>query len=75
MASYGHAHDLDDEDEHVNHVNYAWVILAAVLCGVGITMTLLWLIQFQWMWFPGVGVATIGFLLLFDRRAGLDRAE
>ncbi|HEV2317269.1 MAG TPA: hypothetical protein VGV89_06825 [Thermoplasmata archaeon] len=63
------------EEEDTGHVSIPYVILASILCGVGIFLTLAWVITFSWPLFLGVFVTTGGFLLLFDRRAGLDRAE
>jgi UDP-N-acetylmuramyl pentapeptide phosphotransferase/UDP-N-acetylglucosamine-1-phosphate transferase len=75
MHGYAGVHEDDDEDLPHHRINLPWVIGAAILCGIGLTLTFLWLIDFQWKWFPGVAISVVGFLLFFDRRAGIDRAE
>ena len=58
-----------------NSISVPFVIAASVLAGVGLLLVLLWLITFNWLYFPGVALVLAGGLMLFDRRAGSDRAE
>jgi hypothetical protein len=50
------------------------VIGAAVLCGLGLFGTFYWLLTFNWLFFPSVGVLMIGAYLLFTRVTGTDHA-
>lgn len=51
-----------------------WVILAAVLCGIGIFLISYFLTYFYWPAFSGVALLIVGAVLLFNRRTGIDRA-
>jgi hypothetical protein len=65
----------EEPEEELGRVNVPWVVLSALLMGAGIFLILTWLITFDWVYFPGVGLMAVGFLLTFHPRAGLDRAE
>ncbi|MFZ0699398.1 MAG: hypothetical protein WAN74_04330 [Thermoplasmata archaeon] len=77
MSGTGHEHvgqgsELSPRERA--HVSAPWVVLAAVLCGVGIFLLIYWLTYFYWPAFSGVVFVFVGALLLFNRRTGLDRA-
>ena len=57
-----------------NTISVPFVILACVLMGVGLLMTLVWLITFNWLLFPGVGLVVIGALMTLSPRMGSDHA-
>ena len=65
-------------EDHAHHVSspisVPWVVLASVLCGVGLLSVWEWLTTFAWVYFAGPLLVLAGFLLLFSDRAGLDRA-
>jgi hypothetical protein len=61
-------------EEH-NTLSIPWVILAALLCGVGMFLVTGALIRLaggltDWAWWIGVIPATLGFLMLIHPRAG-----
>jgi uncharacterized membrane protein HdeD (DUF308 family) len=59
-----------------NSISVPFVIVAAILAGVGLFLLLTWLItSFDWVYFIGVAPLVAGALMLFDRRAGSDSAE
>lgn len=55
-------------------ISVGWVILAAVLCGIGLFLVWFWLSTFDWIYFPGVALVFIGGIMFFNHRAGLDHA-
>jgi|HubBroStandDraft_1064217.scaffolds.fasta_scaffold28026_3 hypothetical protein len=73
MSEYGAASEV-----HTHHVSspisVPWVVLASVLCGVGLTLVWEWLTTFQWIWFSGVVLVFIGAMMFLNDRAGLDHA-
>ncbi len=78
MQGYGASsrlHGPDDEDEERPRASVLFVILAAVVAGVGLFFTLLWVITFEWIYFLGIVLMAIGFLMFFSVRMGPDRAE
>jgi uncharacterized membrane protein len=77
MSDAGHEHRAVESElttAETSHVSVPWVVLAAVLCGVGIFLIIYWLIYFVWPAFSGVVFVLAGAFLLFNRRTGLDRA-
>ncbi len=77
MSDAGHEHRAVESElttAESSHVSVPWVVLAAVLCGVGIFLIIYWLIYFVWPAFSGVVFVLAGAFLLFNRRTGLDRA-
>lgn len=50
------------------------IIAAAILCGVGITGMVYWLITFQWVYFAFVIFLAAGALLFFTQATGPDHA-
>ncbi|NNN17240.1 MAG: hypothetical protein HKL79_02610 [Thermoplasmata archaeon] len=77
MSDAGHEHRAVESElttAETSHASVPWVVLAAVLCGVGIFLIIYWLIYFVWPAFSGVVFVLAGAFLLFNRRTGLDRA-
>jgi hypothetical protein len=63
------------EEGTPNTLSIPWVVLAAVLIGVGLFALFVWVVNFsQWVWFGGIAPVVIGALMLFSKRAGSDQA-
>lgn len=73
MSEYGFHAPSEEDDE--GHVSIPLVILASVLCGAGIFLTIVWLATLQWVYFSGLALTVAGFLVLMSRRTALDSAE
>jgi len=58
-----------------NSLSIPFVLAAALLMGLGIFALTIWLVTFNWAWFAGVLPATVGALMMFDRRAGSESAS
>lgn len=56
-------------------ISIPWVVLSSLLAGVGIFSMVLWLYTFEWIYFGGILPILTGTLMMFDRRAGADRAH
>lgn len=52
-----------------------FVVLAALLIGVGILALVYWIVTFDWLYFGGILPSLTGALMLFHPRAGADRAD
>jgi hypothetical protein len=77
MDTYDGDEDVEEPEpeEHHGHVSVPYVTLSAILIGIGLFFTLLWLLDVnQWTYFAGVPLVAVGFLLFLSPRAGLDRA-
>ncbi len=74
MSGYVSEGALPDDDEG-HRASVLYIVAASLLSGLGLFLTLLWLITFQWGYLSGVLLMALGFLLFFSRRAGADRAE
>lgn len=64
----------ESAEEH-NTLSIPWVVLAAILCGVGIFLVTGALIRLagglvNWVWWIGILPAAVGFLMLMSPRAG-----
>jgi len=65
---------------HVGHektpLSVLWIVAAAVLIGIGLTVMSYFLTYItttaDWTLIPGAILLAIGFLMLMNRRAGLD---
>jgi Na+/proline symporter len=55
-------------------ISVPFVVLAAVLCGLGLLSMSYWLITFNWALFAGVIPLVVGAYMLFTPRAGWDHA-
>lgn len=65
----------EDSGDVPNTLSIPWVVLAAILCGVGIFLVTGALIRLagglvNWIWWIGILPAAIGFLMLMSPRAG-----
>lgn len=65
----------EEAAEAHNTLSVPWVILAAILCGVGIFLVTGALIRLagglvDWAWWIGILPAAVGFLMLMNPRAG-----
>jgi hypothetical protein len=70
----GRVHGHEDEERHP-HASVLFVILASIVAGVGLFLTLIWVITFQWIYFVGIVLMAVGFLMFFSQQMGPDRAE
>jgi hypothetical protein len=69
------ANAAETSGHHVKSpISVLWVIAAAILCGVGLTLLWYWLEVFQWIYFSGVLFVLAGALMFMNRRAGWDHA-
>ena len=73
MSEYAKAGE-DAEEAH-NTLSIPWVVLAAILCGVGLFLVTGAVIRLagglvNWAWWIGILPATVGFLMLMSPRAG-----
>lgn len=66
--SEGHSHHA------ASPISIPWVVLAALLCGVGLLLVAVWLLTFSWIYFAGIVPVFVGALMFFNDRAGLDHA-
>jgi hypothetical protein len=57
-----------------NSLSVPFLVLAAVLCGVGLFGMALWLVTFNWFYFASLVPLIGGALMLFTRGTGSDRA-
>ena len=56
-------------------VNLPFLLGAAILCGIGLTLMSAWMVTSTWLYFgAGVVTAVVGGLLLFARGTGADSA-
>jgi len=73
MAEYAHA-----SEEHADHaaspISVPWVVLASVLCALGLVLIWEWLTTFMWIFFLGPFVVLAGAVMFLNHRAGLDHA-
>ncbi len=74
MSGYGGAH-AGPRHAHVRSpISVPWVVLSALLIGLGLFMLAYWLVTFTWLDFLGIAPCVLGGLMLFSRRAGFDSA-
>ena len=55
-------------------VSVPFIVLAAVLCGVGLFGMAYWFVTGDWLWFAALAALIVGAYLLFTRGTGPDRA-
>jgi hypothetical protein len=73
MAEY--ASSPAGEAHHaVSPISVPWVVLASLVCGVGIFLVWFWLETFNWIFFPGIVAVIVGAMMFMSDRAGLDHA-
>lgn len=69
------AHSASSVARASRSISIPFLVVAALLIGAGLFSAMVWLVTFQWIWFAGLGLLTIGALMLFSSRAGADRAD
>ncbi|MGP8071920.1 MAG: hypothetical protein ACLPZM_02185 [Thermoplasmata archaeon] len=74
MSGYGDAHHAAGQSHVRSPINVGWVVLAAVLIGVGLGLIAWWLYEYNLEYSFGIVLVVVGGLMLFNRRAGLDHA-
>jgi len=57
-----------------NSISVPFVLLASLLIGAGLMLTLTWLITYDWLFFPGILLVALGAFLMLDPRMGSDHA-
>jgi len=73
MSEYpsGDRHESGRESESLS---VPYLVLAAVLAGVGLFGMAYWLVTFDWLYFASVIPLALGAYMLFTRGTGPDRA-
>jgi len=66
--------DGTEKAVHRVPISIPFVVLAAVLCGLGLLSLSYWLITFTWVLLAGVVPLAVGAYMLFTPRAGWDHA-
>jgi membrane-bound ClpP family serine protease len=74
MSGYGGAHSASPHGHVKSPISVSWVVLSALLIGLGVFMMAYFLVTFRWFYFLGIAPCVAGGLMLFSRRAGLDSA-
>jgi hypothetical protein len=74
MNGYGEVHPPRTHGKIVSPISVPWVVLSAVLIGLGLGLIAYWLLTFEWLYFTGIPLCVIGGTMLFSRRAGVDSA-
>ena len=57
-----------------NTISVPFVILVALLVGVGLFLISVWFLTGQWIYFSGVFAVFLGAMLMLNPRAGSDHA-
>jgi hypothetical protein len=55
-------------------ISIGWVVLAALMIGIGLGIVAYWQITQNWLYFLGLVPTVLGGLMLMSPRAGLDHA-
>ena len=74
MSGYSGAHSAPPHGRVRSPISVPWVILAALLMGLGVFMMAYFLVTFSWIYFLGIAPCVAGGLMLFSRQAGVDSA-
>ncbi|MGA8665023.1 MAG: hypothetical protein WB809_08195 [Thermoplasmata archaeon] len=74
MSGYGDGHHGAAPAHVRSPISVGWVVLAALLIGVGLFFVAYWLYMFDLWYSFGIALVVIGGLMLFHPRAGLDHA-
>jgi hypothetical protein len=74
MSEYGSAHAEEHGHGVASPISVPWVVAAAILCALGLSLIWYWLTTFDWIYFTGPFVVLAGALMLMNHRAGLDHA-
>lgn len=73
MSDYVRA-DRSHETDAPSTISVMWVILSALVLGLGLFTVTYWLLTQNWLYFAGVLPTVVGGLMLFSPRAGWDHA-
>ncbi|MGC2035639.1 MAG: hypothetical protein WA761_09385 [Thermoplasmata archaeon] len=68
-------HDRPHAGHPKTPISVPFVILSALLCGIGIFFIIYWLVTFYFIWFSGVFIVLAGGLLFFSERTGLQESR
>lgn len=60
--------------ESAGTISIPWIVLSAVLCGVGLGALAYWFLTGNWIYFAGVAPVIVGALMFLSPRAGPDHA-
>jgi hypothetical protein len=74
MSEYGGTSEPHHGHVQRSPISVAWVIAAAVICGLGLLGVWWWLETFDWLFFPSLFLVIGGALMFMNDRAGLDHA-
>lgn len=74
MSEYGGAKAAHPTPAPEASVSVPFIVLASVLCGLGLFGTAYWLVTFHWWAFLSLAPLIVGAYLLFTRGTGPDRA-
>jgi hypothetical protein len=55
-------------------ISVGWVILASVICGIGLIGVWWYVTTFDWLYFPSIVLVIGGAMMFLSDRAGLDHA-
>jgi hypothetical protein len=55
-------------------ISIPWVLLSAVMCGVGLFAVSYWLLTQNWLWFLGILPVILGAIMFLSPRMGPDHA-
>ena len=72
MAEYSSAHEAHSRPRST--LSIPFLLLSALLCGVGISGMAYWLLTQEWLYFASLLPLVIGAYMLFTRGTGPDRA-
>jgi hypothetical protein len=73
VPDYVSVSELDRSNaEHHGTVSVPFLLLASLLIGAGLFLIATWVLTFSWVYFGGVGLVAVGFLLLLHPLAGPD---
>ncbi|MGI0139896.1 MAG: hypothetical protein ACREBT_01910 [Thermoplasmata archaeon] len=76
MSSYGEEHSSSDHHSPpIRGSTLGWIILAAVLCGIGLLMTWWYITFFQMIYLVGPVFVLAGSVIFFHTWSGPDSAE
>jgi hypothetical protein len=73
MSEYG-SESHPTPSATASSVSIPFLVLSAVLIGLGLTGMAYWLVTFEWPYFASVIAVIVGALMLFTRGSGPDRA-
>ncbi|MGD0256505.1 MAG: hypothetical protein ABSB90_01305 [Thermoplasmata archaeon] len=74
MSGYGERHSTPPHRHVSSPISVPWVVAAALLIGLGLTLLAYVLVTFDLLYFLGIVPCVVGGLMLFSRRAGVDSA-